>query len=434
MVRNAQLFTMADGQREPFVGYLAVAADGTIAAVGAGEPPAGFGGANVVDAEGAWVMPGLISAHSHLWQAAYRGLAEDQTLTGWIADLYGKKASKATPEDLYWFCLLGSLDHLEHGVTAAFNFNYGARPGAGNAFDEAQFRAEEASGIRFVHGYLPEKVGPGVGLEQARARLKGFLDWTATQPATPRLLSVMINGSTAFNDTYQQAVMEAALMREFHLGNQSHYLEPPETEGEEQSKFRWFMDSGLMTNQMIFGHFIHTNDFILEQTAKAGAAMSWNPMSNGRLASGVPDIPKYLKMGVRVGMGVDGEASADVADPFENMRTGLYAIRDRYQSAAIMSPYQVLWLHTMGSADVLGVRDRLGSLAVGKYADFLVLDPERLGAVLEDPYANLVFATSERDIASVYVGGVKVVDHGGMVGQDVKRVEAEVGRRALATR
>ena len=434
IVRNARLFTMADGQREPFTGYLVVGADGVIAAVGAGEPPAGVGAASVVDAGGAWVMPGLISAHSHLWQAAYRGLAEDQTLTGWIADLYGRKASKAQPEDFYWFCLLGSLDHLEHGVTAAFNFNYGARPGAGKAFDEAQFRAEEASGIRFVHGYQPEKVGPGVGLEQARERLKGFLDWTAAQPPSSRFLSVMINGSTAFNDTYQQAVVEAGLMKEFHLGNQSHYLEPPETEGEEQSKFRWFMDSGLMTNRMIFGHFIHTNDFILEQTAKAGAAMSWNPLSNGRLASGVPDIPKYLKMGVRVGMGVDGEASADVANPFENMRTGLYAIRDKYQSAAIMSPYQVLWLHTMGSADVLGVKDRLGSLAVGKEADFLVIDPERLGAVMEDPYANLVFATSERDIAGVYVGGVMVVDHGRMAGQDVKRVEAEVARRALATR
>ena len=44
------------------------------------------------------------------------------------------------------------------------------------------------------------------------------------------------------------------------------------------------------------------------------------------------------------------EASADMADPFENMRTGLYAIRDKYEDATIMSPYDVLRLHTMGSA------------------------------------------------------------------------------------
>jgi cytosine/adenosine deaminase-related metal-dependent hydrolase len=45
-----------------------------------------------------------------------------------------------------------------------------------------------------------------------------------------------------------------------------------------------------------------------------------------------------LKLGIRVGMGVDGEASADLADPFENMRTGLYTIRDKYEEATVMPP------------------------------------------------------------------------------------------------
>jgi 5-methylthioadenosine/S-adenosylhomocysteine deaminase len=156
--------------------------------------------------------------------------------------------------------------------------------------------------------------------------------------------------------------------------------------------------------------------------------MSWNPLSNGRLASGVADIPKYLKMGIRVGMGVDGEASADLADPFENMRTGLYAIRDKYEDATIMSPYDVLYLHTMGSADVMGVKDKLGSLEAGKYADFLVVDPTRFGTIF-DPYASLVLITGERD----YVGGELKVDHGMLIGQDMRKVHTETDRRSAAT-
>ena len=78
-------------------------------------------------------------------------------------------------------------------------------------------------------------------------------------------------------------------MDEFHLMNQSHYLEPPElaTQKEERDKFRWFVDSGLLSNQLIFGHFIHADDAILQQTAKHGVAIVWNPLSNGRMASGV---------------------------------------------------------------------------------------------------------------------------------------------------
>jgi cytosine/adenosine deaminase-related metal-dependent hydrolase len=160
--------------------------------------------------------------------------------------------------------------------------------------------------------------------------------------------------------------------------------------------------------------------------------MSWNPLSNGRLASGVADIPKYLKKGIRVGMGVDGEASADLADPFENMRTGLYAIRDKYEDATIMSPYEVLYLHTMGSADVMGAKDKLGSLETGKFADFVVIDPTRLGTI-SDPYANLVLVTAERDIDRVYVGGELMVDRGKVLMQDMVKIQAEVNRRSAAT-
>lgn len=432
VVRNAYIFSMAPTQHEPFTGYIVVAQDGRIAAIGKGEPPASLKATTVWDAGGHWVTPGFISAHSHLWQSAYRGLAADQTLLGWIAVLYGKRVAHATEEDLYWFTLEGSLDHLRHGVTAAYNFNYGGHsPAQREDFSEQEFRGEMDSGFRFVHGWEPGKAGVTETLDEARPRLKQFLDWTATQKAGDRLLAVMINGGTAFDDTPKQAVMEAALMKEFDLGNQSHYLEQPETQVEDRRMFQWFIDGGLLTNRMIFGHFIHTDPEILAATAKAGAAMSWNPLSNGRLASGVADIPVYLKAGVRVGMGVDGEASADLADPFENMRTGLYAIRAKYENASVMSPYDVMRLHTMGSADVLSVADRLGSLEVGKLADFLVIDPSEYGHVF-DPYATLVFVTSQPDLERVYVGGELLVEHGKLLHQDLTKVEREVDARVAA--
>jgi cytosine/adenosine deaminase-related metal-dependent hydrolase len=450
VVKNAFIMTMASGRREPIRGYLVVGEDGRLVAVAAGEPPAGLNAKDTLDADGHWVLPGFISAHSHLWQSAFRGMAADKTLPGWIQALYTDTASKAKPEDFYWFTLDGCLDHLQHGVTGAYNFNYGGAASYGqsgvhaalNSFDQNEFHAEEDSGIRFVHGIQVGRATaldakPFFGVAEARPPLQAFLDWSQAQPKSPAqtasFLSVMINGGTAFNDTYQQAVMEKTLMDEFHLGNETHYLEPPETQWVEQSKFRWFMDSGLLSKQLIFGHFIHTNPFILAESAKAGASMSWNPLSNGRLASGVADIPAYLKAGIRVGMGVDGEASADLADPFENMRTGLYAIRDKYEDATIMSPYDVLRLQTMGSADVLGVADKLGSLEAGKLADFLVVDPSRFGPIF-DPYASLVFIADERDLERVYVGGELMVLNGKVLKTDAIKVKGEVNKRVAAIR
>jgi 5-methylthioadenosine/S-adenosylhomocysteine deaminase len=437
LVRNAYIFSMKDGQRAPFRGYLLVDGGGRLAAVVAGDPPAGLKATEVWDAGGRWVTPGFISAHSHLWQSAYRGLASDQTLLGWIQELYVKAIAQTTAEDFYWFTLEGGLDHLRHGITATYNFNYGAHDRDQTVeFNEKMFRGEADSGLRFVHGWEAGKVSDTFTLAKADEQLKTFLDWTGTQtsgahPATTKLLSVMINGMTSFDGTSQQAVMEAALMKRYHLANQSHYLEQPETQVADREQFKWFTDSGLLTDQMIFGHFIHTDAAILAATGKAHASMSWNPLSNGRLASGVADIPAYRKAGIRVGMGVDGEASADLADPFENMRTGLYAIRAKYENAGVMSPYDVMRLHTMGSADVLGVADKLGSLEVGKMADFLVIDPSHFGHVF-DPYATLVFVTSQPDLERVYVGGELMVERGRPLRQDLVKVQKEVDRRVGA--
>ncbi|HEY9250543.1 MAG TPA: amidohydrolase family protein, partial [Rariglobus sp.] len=80
------------------------------------------------------------------------------------------------------------------------------------------------------------------------------------------------------------------------------------------------------------------------------------------------------------------------------------------------------------SADVMGVADKIGSLAAGKFADFLVIDPTELGVVF-DPYATLVFAGGGEHVQSVYVGGVAKVEAGKLLGQDWERIGGEVTRR-----
>jgi 5-methylthioadenosine/S-adenosylhomocysteine deaminase len=110
------------------------------------------------------------------------------------------------------------------------------------------------------------------------------------------------------------------------------------------------------------------------------------------------------------------------------MRMGLYAIRAKYENAGVLSPYQVLQMHTLGSADVLGVGDKLGSLTKGKWADLVVIDPSEFGHVF-DPYASLVFVGGVENIDRVYVGGDLAVLHGQISGQNVVEVRHEAESR-----
>jgi cytosine/adenosine deaminase-related metal-dependent hydrolase len=176
---------------------------------------------------------------------------------------------------------------------------------------------------------------------------------------------------------------------------------------------------------MMFGHFIQTTPEIIEETVAGGAAMSWQPASNGRLASGVALVPEMLAMGMKVGIGLDDQACTDVSDPWQNMRMGIAMQRARTKDPLSMMPELVLRLHTLGGAEILGVDDRVGSLEVGKFADFVVVDPRRPDVgPLWHPVRSYVLSMTPRNLKAVYVGGELV--HDGLASTNPLAAEASV--------
>jgi 5-methylthioadenosine/S-adenosylhomocysteine deaminase len=430
LVRNAILFTQRADETAPGRGYLLAGDDGKILSVGYGDAPPWLRAARVVDASGKMLVPGFVSAHNHPYQAATRGLATDQALGGWLGEVrpywVGGPAS-----DHYYSTLLGCYDLLRHGITSGFNFD----DGNGEAgVDVESLRAEFASGMRFVHGYCL----PIVGTRESRlADFDAFYAYTRPFAGRPSFLGLAMGGYAYATGDRDYMMLEGEIMASHRLFNQAHYLEAADAAqvAGQRAKFRWFRESHELGPRLAFGHLIHADGPILAQIAEAGAGMVWNPLSNGRLGSGVADIPAMRRLGIRIGMGVDGQASADVADPFENMRAGLYAVRARAEDPSVLGPRDVLGFHTLGSADVMGVADRVGSLEKGKYADFLVVDPHAMetGPVV-DPYGTLVLACGTANIEAVYVGSRLVVDHGNVLNPDYATVCAEVASRSARLR
>jgi cytosine/adenosine deaminase-related metal-dependent hydrolase len=439
LVTHALFMTMADGQKEPFTGYMLVGTDGKIASIEAGDPPAGMTAEATYDADGKFIIPGFISAHSHIWQSANRGLGADKTLLDWIGS-FMPLMGIASPEDLYWYTLHGCLDFTRYGITSAYNFTYPGSSWAGyekpaitreGDWEQEQFRAELDSGMRFIHSF---SVPLFEGEPKVRQYIEKFIAYTKTYQDDPHFLKLSLSGGVAFARNKIAAYREAAYMRDYNLDNQMHFLEPP-TALSQRDKFAWMQEAGLLTfgPRLYFGHFIHTTPEIVAAAAKAGCNMVWNPLSNGRLASGIADIPAYLKAGMKVGMGVDDQNASDISDPFDNMRTGLYLIRDKYEDATIMSPYDVLKLQTAGSATVMRVIDKVGTLEPGKFADFDVIDPyHRDTGPVYDPYATLVLACGQENLDRVYIGGELVVLRGEVMGRDFDKVADEMHRRADA--
>ena len=153
LVTNATLLTMRPGEGEAFVGHMVVDEVGRIAGIAAGSPPVGTTARRMLDATGKIVIPGFVSAHSHLFQSALRGVGADLNTGEWRKAMHVYSVP-ATDDDLYWFTLHGALGHLLHGVTSVFNFGYNARFGEYNV---PQLRGLLDSDMRFVHAFAQNR-------------------------------------------------------------------------------------------------------------------------------------------------------------------------------------------------------------------------------------------------------------------------------------
>lgn len=449
LVRNAVLLTMDPDRPDPFPGWFSVGADGRLTAVEAGDPPAsvteGLAEDQVLDARGALVGPGFVSAHSHLFTSASRGLAMDQSLYGWI-EAMTRYTNAADAEDVYWLTRHGSQDFLRNGITTAFDFTSAGLPFEKESegvsrysasvpdtvFQHAQLRAKVDAGLRHVHSVM---LGQGdVRHADALAQLDDVV--AAAADADPALhLGVAVSGTVQWAESRDAAVLEVAAMRRHGLLNQPHFLETPHEIALQQSKFAWYADAGALGPDLVFGHFIQTSEEILQAAAAAGCGMSWQPMSNGRLASGVAQIPRIRELGIRVGIGLDDQSCTDVSDPWNNMRTALALLRATHRDPAAMPVRDVLELHTRGSAEVLGLAGDVGTLRPGRYADFLVVDPRQpdTGPVW-DAVGTYVLACSLRNLRSVWVGGRQVADGARLCDPQAPAVEDQVHERMARLR
>ncbi|ALJ22193.1 amidohydrolase family protein [Microbacterium sp. No. 7] len=428
LVTHARLITVPAGTDDP--GYIddgwMLVENGRIAAIGSGEPPAAHRAAvdETLDVERAFVAPGFVSSHSHLFTSGLRGLGVADTLYGWCDAMLGTTAHMSA-EQLYWSTLHGCLDFLSNGVTTAYNFTDplqawepmvdGRRTGTAGIRD-LDYHTRQAdgcrdSGIRFV-----DSIGMDVtvgGDDEIFDRFGASVAHTRRMDPD-RALGCSIMGQVQWSPRPEAAELEVEAMRRFGVTNQAHFLESPEAIDVQQAKFALYRDAGALGLGLMFGHFIQTTPEIIAEAVAGGASMSWQPASNGRLASGVALVPEMLEMGMRVGVGLDDQACTDVSDPWQNMRMGIYMQRARTKDPLSMMPELMLRLHTLGGAEILGVDDRVGSLEVGKLADFVVVDPlsPDVGP-LWHPVRSYVLAMSPRNLKRVYVGG-ELVDAGGV--------------------
>ena len=387
--------------------------------------------------------PGLVNTHHHLYQVFSRNLAQVQNmeLFDWLTTLY--EIWKGLDEEVIRLSTLtGCGELLKYGCTTCFDHHYVFPKDAGDLLG-AQFSAAEELGIRFHAsrgsmdlskkdgGLPPDSVVQTVDAIMADSArvIEAYHD-----PSFGSMRQVALAPCSPFSVSAELLRQSAILARQYGVRLHTHVAETRDEENYTLQRchmrpLEYMASLGWTGTDVWYAHGIHFNDDELRELARTGTGVAHCPISNMKLSSGVARVPEMLRLGVPVGLAVDGSASNDGSSLLEELRV-CYLLHRLHSSKAAPSGYDVLKMATRGSARLLG-REDIGQLAEGKCADLFLVDTRRLEltGALDDPGSVLATVGLRGPVDYTVVNGRIVVREGRLVTVDEERLSEAANRK-----
>ncbi len=431
LAKNADVLVTMDGARREIASGGLYARDGVIEAVGAAaDLPAEAD--EVLDLSGAVVLPGLINTHHHFYQNLTRAVpaAQDATLFGWLTTLYPIWA-RMGPEEIFVSAQLALAELALSGCTCSSDHLY-MFPNGARLDDE--IAAAGTIGLRLHATRGAMSIGESAGglppdslVEDEAAILEDCLRVIAAHhdPDPGAMVRVGVAPCSPFSVSRELMRDAALLARGQGVHLHTHLAENDDDIAYSLAHFgcrpgQYAEDLGWTGDDVWHAHCVKLDDGEIDLFAQSGTGVAHCPCSNMRLGSGIAPVRAMRDAGVKVGLGVDGSASNDAGDLLSEARQAMLLQRVGFGGDAL-GARDALEIATRGGAAVLG-RPDLGSLEIGKRADFAVFDTASVAmAGAWDPVAGLVFSGPHRARHTV-VEGRFVVRDGELATADLDRV------------
>ena len=426
LIEGPAILTMDPGWRAFEPGWLAVK-DGAIAGLGPGSAPAGLEAGRRVDGRGLLCLPGFVNAHTHVAMAAFRGAGEDRAdrLVRFLFPMEKALVDRGLVYAASRFCL---AEMALSGTTSFADMYY---------FEDEVARAADEAGMRALLGQTivdfpsPDSPEPHGGLAYAEAFIG---KWRGHDRITPCF---------APHATY---TVSPEVLRAVHARAES--LDLPilmhvaETE-KEAARFKAshgsavsYLDSlGLLDARLVAAHAVYVDAADIALLARRKVAVAHCPASNAKSGRPIAPALRMAEAGVRLGLATDGPVSGNGMD-MEGI-LGLYPKLQKVLEGRreVLSSRDALRAATLGGAEALGLADKVGSLELGKRADFLLADATAFNMQpVYDWYATAVYSLRPHNVRHVFVDGKAIVEDGHMTGFDEAEALAGMARVAGACR
>jgi 5-methylthioadenosine/S-adenosylhomocysteine deaminase len=369
---------------------------GAIAAIGPGGTLAGPGD-EVLDCRRGLVMPGLVNVHTHAATALFRGLAEDLPRSFWAGAYKVPGEERFGPADYEASLRAACAEFLVNGVTCIADRLAG--------MDRlAPVIAE--SGLRAVVGStLTDRRAAEAWAETDRLLARWGTDPAASRVTAGIAPHALDSCSDALLADCARRAAEARARIFLHVAQSADEVAAVRARGH-AGALDCLRRAGLTGPGVVAAHAIYLKEAEIEGWCADGTAIAHCPASNLKIEART--IPLHHFVGrVPVGLGTDWTASDNSMDMFWEARLAALVGKMQAGDPTALPVRTMLRMMTIEGARVLGLDHLVGSVEVGKRADLIVLDLDRLEmAPAHDHAANLVYSASPRSVRDVMVDGI----------------------------
>ncbi len=359
------------------------------------------------------ILPGLVNCHCHAPMTLLRGVGGGLPLQRWLTEAIFPLEAKMTPADIRAGALWGAMEMLAGGTTCVADM-YEHPEETMSAFAEAGIRANLCK----------------VGLSSVPNRLADCIAFATRQDAaSSMLIDLCIHSEYLTDEPFCRGLAEAnrELKRPIHFHVSETKKEHDECIARHgKTPIAYLADVGLLDRGGYAAHCVWCTDDDFRIMAERGVSLVHNPSSNMKLGSGFARVPRAMELGVNVALGTDGTASNDNLDMFEEMHLASLIHKGVSRDPTVLSPWDVIEMATKNGAKALG-RDDIGEMAVGKKADFCVVDMNRIHLQPARDIANLVVHSMHAsDVVQTIVGGRVLYDRGRFAALDAEKAKADL--------
>jgi 8-oxoguanine deaminase len=377
----------------------------------------------VIDCKDYLILPGFVNTHHHLYQSLFRNVRGVQSakLFDWLTFLY-EKWKYIDYGASYISSVIANYEMILSGVTTTTDMLY-LYPYNKNEVFDAEIEGAKRVGIRFhptrgsmslskKDGGLPPDSVVQTEDEIIKESIRAIEKYH--DPNKYSMLRVALAPCSPFSVTEELMKETVKLSKEYDVLIHTHVAETMDEEKFCLEKFGLrpvdYMEKlGWLNPRAWFAHLVWVNDSDIDKLEKNDVGMAHCPASNMRLGSGISPVFKMKNRNIRIGIAVDGSASNDTNNMLQETRLAMLLQRVKYGADAL-TPRETLKMATVGGSKVLRMDDYVGSLEVGKAADFIGFDLKRLefAGGLSDPVSAVLLCDAKHVDLSVINGVIKV--------------------------